>query len=507
VAVSHVAHGHRRSRPLLILLGATLLLVAGTAERGHPGAGSPGSPTPVVLVSVDTLRADRLNLYGYEARLTSPHLDALARDAVVFENHVAAAPWTPPSQMSLLTGLWPSSHGVTYSFKEFHEGERGESRIPVLGPSRRTLAQRLSEKGYATAAFTGGRTLSGWLGFDRGFSTFHTNMFKVSAPAMDEMLGWVGRNQDRRFFLFWHTFETHAPYLGTRFLEEVLPPAKAQKVRALVEEMARAKSTQEAPLRNRLRALGAYRREVTEALYAGAIVDADRWVGRLLDELKARRLYDRCLLIVTSDHGEEFADRSPQSYYNAHGHDVHREMVHVPLLVKLPGQAHAGQRVSAVSRAVDVVPTVLDVLGLPHTAPGLQGESLVPLWEGGEKTSRPAFVEALEFEEEKKSIRTDEWKLIVTVDAESVARRGRSHLPAQFARASLFDLRKDPLEREDLLAPASGSPAGVAPRHAAVAAALEADLRAHLRKQRAEPATAVPPPEAIEALRALGYVN
>jgi arylsulfatase A-like enzyme len=499
-AIVRIAAALARHRPTAFFALA-VAVVLGAASTGSGKARPLGrAAAPVILVSLDTLRADRLNCYGYEARRTSPNLDGLARDSVVFEQHIAAAPWTPPSQMSLLTGLWPSSHGVTSSFQQFHLAEAGLSRVPVLGPSRQTLATRLSERGYRTAAYTGGRTVSGWLGFDRGFAVFRTDMFKIRPRAMDDMLAWLGAQGDRPFLLFWHTFETHAPYLGTAFLDEVLPPVEAAEVARAVREVGVRWSTHDAPLRKMLVERGVYRAEVTEALYTGAIAEADRWVGRLLADLKARGLYDRSLIVVTSDHGEEFSDRSPGAFYNAHGHTLHGEMIRVPLIVKLPRQRAASTRVSAVTRAVDVVPTVLDVVGLPAD-PGLPGQSLRAVWEGRESRGRVAFAESLEFQEEQKAVRTAGWHLVVTVDPGRVARDGRSRLPPDFAGRALFDLGRDPMERHDLLA------SGGTKSHALLATALESGLRAHLLALRPDAGLASPTPEDIEALRALGYVQ
>jgi arylsulfatase A-like enzyme len=142
-----------------------------------------------------------------------------------------------------------------------------------------------------------------------------------------------------------------------------------------VREVGERWSIQDVLLRKVLVERGVYRREVTEALYAGVIADADRWVGWLLIAFKSRGLYDRSLLIVTSDHSEEFSDRSPTAFYNAHGHSLHHEIIHVPLILKLPKQVAAGTRVAAMTQTVDMLPTVLDVLGLPAD-PELPGQSL-----------------------------------------------------------------------------------------------------------------------------------
>jgi len=461
----------------------------------------PAAPTPVVLISLDTLRADRLNCYGYRKRTVSPRIDALARDGILFEDHIAAAPWTVPSHISLLTSLWPSNHGVTASLREI---KKGGGKFPVLSESRTTLAEILAARGYATAAFTAGTTLDPIFGFGQGFSLFRTNMLKLHAEPMEEMGRWVGEQRTRPFFLFWHTFEPHVPYLGTRFLEEVVPAGQLESLRGAVERYAqqarKGEQTHPRHLKSILVERNAFELPVLEALYVGSVADTDDWVGRFLDGLRRLGLYDRALIVLTSDHGEEFGDHSPDAFYDAHGHSLWQEMVRVPLIVKLPGQESAGTRVGATSRAVDVMPTVLDVVRLPGTAQ-MQGTSLRPLWERGTPDSRTAFAESLESESEKKAIRADRYKYIVQIGAESVLRRGRLYIPPSPRWQGLFDLESDPGETTNLLE------GRVRPEHEKEAARLDHELRAHVAAQGPDSRPEEISPETIERLRQLGYVE
>jgi arylsulfatase A-like enzyme len=477
-----------------------LVVAAGLAVLAGCGRGRPVGPTPLVLISLDTLRADRLNCYGYEKRTVSPHIDALARDGILFENHISAAPWTIPAHISLLTSLWPSNHGVTASLREINAN--GEE-YPVLSDSRTTLAEVLVAHGYSTAAFTAGDTLDRRFGYGQGFSIYRTNMFKLHEEPMREMGQWVAVQRTRPFFLFWHTFEPHAPYLGTRFLEEVLPPERVEGVREAVERYARRLRKGEVHpgrFESILVRRNVFERDVVEALYVGAVADADDWVGRFLDELRTLELYDRALIVLTSDHGEEFADRSPDAFYNAHGHNLRREMVRVPLIVKLPGQEAAGTRVASPSRAVDVMPTVLDVVRLPGLAQ-MQGTSLRPLWEADAPESRTVFVEALEDLSEEKAIQVGRYKYTVRIGAESVARRGRVHIPPKPLGRGLYDLENDPGETNDLL------DGDADPEHARVAGELDRELRAHLSAQRPDSRPETIDPATLERLRQLGYVE
>jgi arylsulfatase A-like enzyme len=485
----------RRGKGLIVCAGLAALLACG---RGGdlPTAG----PTPILLISIDTLRADRLNCYGYERRTVSPSIDALARDGILFENHISAAPWTIPAHISLLTSLWPSNHGVTASLREI---KASEDEYPVLAESRTTLAEILVARGYATAAFTAGDTLDPEFGYGQGFSLYRTNMLKLHDEPMREMGQWVGEHRGRPFFLFWHTFEPHAPYLGTRFLNEVLAPERAASVREAVERYARRLRKGEVQV-GRFRSILVRRQvfepAVLEALYVGAVADTDRWVGSFLEELRRLDLYDRLLIVFTSDHGEEFADRSPDAFYNAHGHNLRREMVRVPLIVKLPGQEAAGTRVAALSRGIDVMPTVLDVLRVPGS-PQMQGTSLRPLWEREAPDPRTVFVEALEHPTEEKAIQTERFKYTVRVGAESVAGRGRAHIPASPEWRGLYDLESDPGETNDLL---EGT---ASPEHVRVAGELDRALREHVAEQRPDSRPKTIDPATLERLRQLGYVE
>ena len=204
--------------------------------------------------------------------------------------------------------------------------------------------------------------------------------------------------------------------------------------------------------------------------------------------------------MLTSDHGEEFRDHAPQAFYNAHGHTLWRELTHVPLLVKLPRQERAGTRIAALTRAVDVMPTILDVVKV-LAPPEMQGTSLRPLWEKGAQEPRVAFLEALEEPFEEKGVETDRYKYVVRIDAASVRARGRAFLPATPASRALFDLAEDPGETRNLLAAAPKA------EHERLAEELDAVLRRHVGAQHSDSRPARLSPELLEGLRALGYVH
>ena len=464
----------------------------------------------VVLVSIDTLRADRLNAYGYRERTVSPALDRLTGEGVLFENHISAAPWTTPSHMSLLTSLHPTAHGVNAPFNELMEALEGGGRYPRLAGEEDTLAEVLARHGRATAAFTGGITLDPRIGFAQGFERYDTSMAKMSEPGFASIEAWIREHRDGPFFLFWHTFEVHVPYLRGDFLGDELAAADAA---SLAGELGGLRSTEGVPLpvaaeRELLESRGQFRFPVVSALYDAAVLSVDRWVGRLVDALRREGLYESTLLVVTSDHGEQLGEEASAGggrardgrFYNAHGHTLYEEMLRVPLIVKLPGGGHAGERVASVSRAIDVMPTILDVLGLLRGSGSGQGESLRPRWEGRRRAGPPALSEALAMARESKSLRTDRHKYVVFVGPGKTSRRGRSFVPRLPVAVELFDLVADPGETRNLLA----SPDVEASR---IVARLNAELRRQVGERRGQAETTVLDDETLERLEALGYAE
>lgn len=490
---------------MTFLRGATATVAATLAVGAAtcPGAGRGAPPPNVILISADTLRADRLNAYGYEERRTSPRIDALAAEAHLFEVHVSAAPWTTPSHLSLLTGLTPTRHGVTGSDRALREALQGDRALHRLPEEVTTLAEALAAHGWSTAAFTGGATLDPRIGFEQGFGEYDTSMVKLDRDKVDRVFTWIDA-QEEPFFLFWHTFEVHAPYVAPAFLGDVLPEPRAQALGERLEGLPEKGGWKQVRAAKRvMRTHDAYTPEVTRALYDGGVFSFDRWLGELLDFLRRRGLDKRTILVLTSDHGEQLGEEGRPApfgdgFYNVHGHTLHEELVHVPLIIRLPGQK-AGRRIPQVTASIDVMPTILDVLGLP-VPPEVQGRSLRPLWEdpAGWKP-RAALSESLSEGPEMKALRDDRYKLVLAIPASSVAARGRSFVPPD-AEASLFDLDRDPGERQDLL---GGPQEEAATRRART---MSEQLRRRLDDV-GTPETGLLSEEALEGLNALGYVE
>lgn len=472
---------------------------------GCGGAETPAhkGPPSVVFISIDTLRADHLGTYGYSARPTSPRLDVLAKDSVVFEQHQSTAPWTTPAHLSMMTGLYPAHHGVMQPYFELVTGLEEGGKVDALEDSVTTLAELLSKAGYRTAAFTGGGAVDPATGMGQGFTRYEIDHFKLTDASIATLDSWMGAAEGP-FMLFWHTFEVHAPYTDGRFLEpEHAPePAALASLQTSLTGLdrllrkGRPSETHQGKAHQMMaRMLGEHGMRtpaVTEALYDGGIAAMDTRLGELIDTLKRRGIYEDCLLIVTSDHGDEFEDHHPY-YYDAHGHSLYEELVHTPLIVKLPGQIDAGRRVGQRVSAVDLLPTVADVLSL-EAPEGLDGRSLVPLMQGKPGVPAvPVFSESLNDKREMKAVHDGENKLIVTIPPKHVADHGRLSLP-ESPKLELYRTGSDPGERSNLSGEHDTS-------------ALLQAVRDHLSTGHRSSASAAIDAATVEQLEAMGYLE
>ena len=496
---------------LIALLPILLLASCGGEEK-------PSAPDPktgkfnVILISADTLRADRLGCYGYDKRRSSPTLDAMASEGIVFENLITTSPWTTPAHLSMLTSLYPSTHGLTSSFIDMWSALFGKGDFFKLPAHRVTLAEVLKTSGFKTVAFTAGGPVDPDIGFDQGFEHYGTAMFKLRHENMDEMFKWIRDNSREQFFLFWHHFEVHAPYLNTDFVTDVLPNDKGKAVTGQMNHIADISlasvwPTGASKLRKKQRAVlknnDVFNMDVCESLYVGGVLKQDRWLAKLVKLLKKEGLYDNTMLVFTSDHGEELGDHNPKLFYNVHGHTLYEEMIHVPLVIKLPKQYASGTRIGDPVSTVDIMPTILDFLEVTPKKNQMQGISLKPYWMGAKPESkRPGvFTEAMARKEEKKSIRTDRYKYIITIGKESVEKHGRDFIPPDPARIELYDLKSDPRERKNLLAGEHDA------RTNRLAAGFDSMVRAHQESLEGEAEKTTLDKDTVEKLKGLGYMG
>ncbi|HUT74392.1 MAG TPA: sulfatase [Armatimonadota bacterium] len=494
----------------LPLAGAHAML---PSPRRAPRRGTPN----VLLVTVDALRADRLGVYGNERRLT-PHLDSFARDALTFEQAFASAPWTASSLGTMLTSRLPSELGLApRSYESYVVGFVGGLLTP-----QPTLAELMRAEGYVTAAEVVNPTIRSNRRFGRGFDRFRnpddparngggplprfgiyqgwftqTALGRLvagtvreepgyyQAPGLDfddaERLvrdGWLWLKHPRRrpFFMWMHLMDPHLPYD---------PPQKSATTLAAFPRPSLKMTPELAYLLVHREVIPDDQgKRYLEALYNDEVRYADRWLGWLLDQLRRAGLYDDMLIIISADHGEEFWDHGGFE----HGHSVFDEVLHVPLLVKLPRNESAGRRVPAQVGLIDLLPTVLAVSGLPRPT-GVRGRSLIALARAGEAApdDRELFVEHLLYGAEQKALRTARHKVI---------------LHPRTGEVEAYDLRTDPGEHHNL-AGGPRAPFALRGRLLALTRASEQRTAAWLRAG----VTAAPLDErTTERLRSLGYV-
>ena len=475
----------RRLPFALVLLLAALL--GSAACRGGPAIEN------VLLISIDTLRADRLGSYGHDAN-TSPTLDDLAAKGVRFSQVITQSPWTTPSHMSLMTSLPPSSHTVNQDFRQFLRHQRGKGKFRILPDRVLTLAELFQARGFRTLALTGGGTMEGALGFARGFDEYLTSARKLKPETWTQLVGWLSDPDPRPFFLFFHTFEVHAPYLHIEDARPLMSEEQADALQAFID--ANPEMTEQ-QLKKYLEKEDLFRVEITSKLYDSGVRSMDRFLGRLFEELRERGLWDKTMVVVTSDHGEEFADHRPNKFYNVHCDTHYDEMVRVPLIFHVPGRWQDGAVIDDQVRLIDVAPTILELAGLPIPSQ-MRGFSLVPLMENGRWDRRlEAFTEAGCIGAEWKTLRSERYKYAAIFDPNLRDRTGISGEPKW---QKLFDLQEDPKEKANLIK---------------VQPELLARMRTRLYQYFQEEALPVSGGErSLEAgdeladeLRALGYIN
>jgi arylsulfatase A-like enzyme len=449
-------------------------------QAPEPSPTSPSRPEirHVVLITIDALRAQALPIYGNK-RIATPHLSELARQGIVFEQCLAPSPWTRPSVVSMLTGLPPA----------IHDAVKREIEIEaILPPTVPTLAESMRGAGYRTAAFGYNPFLACSPNVRRGFGEFcfyptvvmksdgslaqlNNNTFRPtidregqrgledvinqvnSTAYLTELVrGWLGEHARQKFFLWLHYYDPHNPYMPPPgALQRVSAPGAPANEDAYGEwlqhlnrsidvylaaerELLRGKESEAAKaavreLGPKLRSQG----ELLRALYEAEVIHVDDAVGLLVERLKALGIYENTLIIVSSDHGEEFWEHGGLE----HGHAFYQEVVHIPLIVK-PPHSRAGQRISDRVSLLSVFPTIAELCSIAPPAGGLPAPSLASRWEDPEVTLKPShFVLG--------SIMYGEPATAVVFGDKKYIRHEKSE------REELYDLRRDPGEKASLV--------------------------------------------------------
>lgn len=373
-----------KARVLLAALAAFIVAAGCSSEKP--------SPPPIILISIDTLRADHLGCYGYP-RNTSPNFDRLAEAGVFFRDVFSSAPVTAPSHMSLFTSLSPVIHGITN-----YGAAKGEEavRTRVLSPRLTTLPEFLQAHGYLTVGLTGGGNVGAEMGFGRGFDHYEAAFgqwvdgegcyrtgIDDDTRARELVREWVAasRREGKPLFLFFHHTICHLPYLSG-------PPEHRQRfLRDPVEGLPRdpAIFSPGDKFQETSRAFFSPLNEDDPRhiqhyidLYDGGVYYSDVILGHLLEELRRAEIYDDALIVVLSDHGEELFDHAGWRHWK-----LFRETIQVPLVIKFPGDRYAGEEVDIPVQLVDIFPTIADYLGWDGDLPPIQGTSLLGLISGG----------------------------------------------------------------------------------------------------------------------------
>ncbi len=382
----------------------------------------------IILVSLDTLRADHLGSYGYK-RNTSPNLDALAKEGILFTHTYAQSSWTLPSHVSLLYSLNSASHQVYYA----------DQRIDTSLPS---IANFLQQDGYQTFAITSGGYVSRIFGFDDGFVWYDEPLDKSKDPLgqfeaerlFSYTSEWLKKNRDNPFFLFLHTYQTHGPYYcpspwNEQFLQQ---DAEWHKMDLTQFWASHGKDYTFAPeeLANIV------------SLYDGEIRYTDEMLIKpLINLLKSLDIYDETLILITSDHGEEFYEHKGW----LHGRALYDESIRVPLIIKFPQSKFKEKRITTKCRLIDIMPTILDIASVKYDKSMIEGQSLMPIILGKEKKHR-SFISDLAHQDVPApcpaliASNTGDLKVILTRSEKEETKN-----------IEVYDLKNDPEERADRL--------------------------------------------------------
>lgn len=429
----------------------------------------------VLIVSLDTLRADHLNCYQYKKRITSPNMDKIAKEGILFNNFYSTAPATLSSQMSILTGFYPTYHGITY-----RNWAESPLRLATLGLiPKETLTTTLADQGYYCAAYTGGCFFISTLNYSKGFHLYNNTTDYTAGSVKNvfpKAFSWLAKNSNKKFFMFLHTYEIHSPYTETYYAEkENIPPFPE------------------------------YKRD--RANYDSGILLTDKYIGKLVSTLKENNLWEKTILIITSDHGDDLGTRKSGS---EHGHNLFNELIHVPCIFKLPNKFAQGKIIDVVASSVDLVPTIMDILGIKSKIE-YSGKTLLPIIHGNEGRDRFAYSEDVVFGPDLKSLvmknysakgKDGELYKFLYVDPlgkRAKERYGKSEILFDPPQKRFFNLDKDPSERSNLL---NILPIDYTPYQ---------DIITNIIKKK--PATPKPrktiksTKESLDTLKALGYIN
>ena len=377
----------------------------------------------IILVGIDTCRQDHMSCFGYELD-TTPNLKTLAQDCILFTNTISQSPWTLPSFASIFTSTYPSVHRARGKAE-------GDKFYPIIG-SLNSGVEILSSSGFKTKAYINGPYLAPAFGLSKGFDDYdyaHGSNAKIrrSDETVNRALEWIKENSEEQFFLFLHFFDPHLNYdPPRRSLQRLMKLAGFEYSGTLKSPFSQLKE-----VRNNELLLSEEDWKFIQLLYDAEISAVDESCGKLFRFLKANGLYDKSILVVLSDHGEEFLDHGGFE----HGHTLYDELINIPLMIKMPSSIRAGEIISYQVRLIDIMPTLLEILDM-DIPESFQGESLLRLIKKGRANEIwPAFSEETHWGDELKAVRESCYKFITNDSLDAF---------------QLYNLCSDPGEKNDL---------------------------------------------------------
>ncbi len=389
----------------------------------------------VVFVSFDALQAAHVGALGYPGNVT-PTIDAMAKQGFNFTNNISVASWTVPASMTWFTGVYPSEHRLTNKFSVFNPPNNNViSNLKKLSPELVTIAEVLKQNGYATGGFTGNAGVSGGFGYSQGFDEyfFEKGKFGSMSVSIPKGLEWLHKNKDRKFFMFLHGYDMHGQNIPVegfdyRFVDKGYD--KKFTGSAAEQEALREEGLEKGKVALRDEDVKFWR-----ALYDEKIQRTDERFRKFLEEYAKMGLMDKTIFVLTSDHGTEFHEHKRFD----HGFSLYDELIHTPLIIKLPKQK-VGKVIKDQVSSIDVMPTILDLLDvkMPDNAKKqMRGASLVAGLKG-KPVAKDVFFETdyRQYTYKRGIQTTDGWKLIYTLENNN---------------RELYNLKSDPHETKNLV--------------------------------------------------------
>lgn len=404
-----------------IFLGFVLQITFVVSVIAYDGKDGPVDYN-VVMVVINSLRADHLGCYGDHLN-HSAHIDKVAEDGVIFDYTIAQSYWTLPSLVSMLTSRFVCAHNV-------------DSRDAKLEEGTKTLAEVLSIYGYKTAAFTCGLDTVAAYGLGKGFDKYHvysgTKAIGSFSDIMPLAMEWLNINQKNKFFLFLHSYDVHPPYKKGCNINNIISDYKGVfKDSMLGYGELRMINGNMFSRRGKKVILSAEDIDYIIANYDNGIRCVDEYIGYLIDQLKSLNIYEKTIIVICADHGEELGERGA---FNRFGRkNLYQEVIRVPLIIKFSDSSLKGRRISSLAGMVDVMPTILDLLNIP-VGHELQGISLSGLIRNSADRTANKYVIAEAGHDKWAIVRDDGWKLLHSLDGNE-----------------LYDISNDPFERNNLI--------------------------------------------------------